>query len=165
MVVVGVVCVLVVCVSVGVVAVVVLVVFGVGVVSVACGSGCAHSASARVRRFSMPWRSVLCRPASMLAGSAAKSWSVFSSALSVAAQSAVAVLGRLRDGFEVALQRTGVAGGYQALARARAGDEQRREHAQHGGERDAEHNCARDAGASRAGRSAIGRRGGAVHAH
>src|SRR5580704_19059720 len=75
---VGLVSVWVVVVGVGVVWVLVAVVgVVVFVVEVVCGSGCAHSASARRRRFAMPRLSVLCRPESTVPGSAAKSVSVF----------------------------------------------------------------------------------------
>ena len=53
---------------VGVVWVLVVVVGGWLVVVVVCGSGWAHSASARERRFAMPWPSVLRRPASTVGG-------------------------------------------------------------------------------------------------
>src|SRR6202035_4243869 len=72
----------------GVVAVVVVggVVFTVDVVVVGCASGCLQSSSACLRRFVIPWCSVLRSPVSTLEGSAPKSCSVLRIAASVAAQ-------------------------------------------------------------------------------
>ncbi len=78
--------VVVVVVVVGVVVAVLVVVFGTLVVGVVCTSGSTQSASARTRRFWMPWRSVWRSPVSSVAGSASKSCSVFRIALSVVAQ-------------------------------------------------------------------------------
>ena len=74
----------------GVVAVLVFVVvlcLAVVLVPVFCASGCAHSARARLRRFSMPWRSVSRSPESIDPGRPLKSCSVLASAVSVAEQS------------------------------------------------------------------------------
>ncbi len=106
--------------------VVVVVVRGVVVVSV-WASGCAHSASARSRRLEMPSLSRLCSPESIVAGSAAKSCSVLLIASVVAVQFAASALRRLRDRFEVALQRSRVGDRDQALAGAAAGDEHDRD--------------------------------------
>src|ERR1700722_8333691 len=79
------VCVLVVCVSVlvGVLVGVLVVVFGVVCVVVAWGSGCVQRANERVRRFSIPRRSVSRRPASTLLGRRGRCWVGFRSAPSL----------------------------------------------------------------------------------
>ena len=117
---------------------VVVVVVLVFVVEVVCGSGCVHSSSARRAGSRCPSLSLLRRPASTVAGSAAKSCFGFLDRGFGGGAVAVAALRRLGDRFEVALQGPGVgasgSGPCRSCRRRRAG----RRDAEQTGEQDAQ---------------------------